>query len=396
MANSELALWRYGVIAPLLHRAEGRSLSEMARELAAQVRFGPDAEPALVSAETILRWYREYQQSGLEGLERQGRSDRGRSRALDESSAATLLDLSAEHADWTVKAVHGEAQKLLGKALPIKAVYRLLKGHRRAAAEIPQHRARPIGVPQVLWLADTWHGPVVYGPGRTTHKSYLIAFLDDASRAVMAGQFYLRDDVASMMSVFRQALLSRGVPNQLITDNGANYRSRAMRTACARLKIRLIAAPVGAWSWKARLERFNLTVKLQLPPKLPQSPTLEDLRTAWARFVAEYHACPHGGLLRALGRETSPLNFYLENLPPDVRQVSELSLDDLLLVEETRRVNRDGTIRVAGRLFEVSSADADLAGTHVVVRFNPANPARVFYRPARDARASYREAFPVR
>jgi transposase len=394
MENSELALWRYSILAPLLHLPEGSSLTQTARELAAQVKFGPDAEPVMVSAETILRWYREYQQSGLDGLERQDRCDRGRSRALDDAAAALLLDLSAEHADWTIKAVHREAQKLLGKALPIKALYRLLRGHGKARTEVPQHRARPLGVPQVLWLVDTWHGPIVTGPGRATHKSYLLVFLDDASRAVMAGQFFLRDDVPSLMTVFRQALLSRGAPTKMITDNGANYRSRAMRTACARLKIHLVHAPVGAWSWKARLERFNLTVKLQLSPKLGPSPTLEDLRAAWARFVAEYHASKHEGLSRALGRDMSPLNFYLENLPQDVRQVSELSLDDLMQVEETRRVNRDGTLRVAGKLWEVSSAD--LAGAHVVVRFNPANPARVWYRPARETRASYQEAFAIR
>lgn len=390
--NSELALWRYSVIAPLLHRAPGVSLTQMARELAAQVKTGPHGEPVMVSIETLLRWFRNYQQAGLDGLERDVRADQGRSRALDATTVALLLDLAADHPDWTIKAIHREAQKQSGKALPIKAVYRLLKGHGRAMAQVSEHRHRPVGVPQVLWLADTWYGPLVYGPHRAARKTYLLAFLDDASRAVMAGQFFFRDDVASLMTVFRQALLARGVPNQLITDNGSNYRSRAMRTACARLKIHLIPAPKGAWSWKARLERFNLTVKLQLVPKLSKFPTMQDLQTAWARFVAEYHAAQHDGLKKAGVEPTAPLAFYLAHLPEDVRQVSELSVDDLLQVEEIRRVNLDSTIRVAAKLFEVR---AGLAGSRVVVRFNPANPARVFYRPAQNSQASFEEAFGV-
>lgn len=390
--TNEQALWRYGMIAPMLHRPSGASLSEMAREIAAQTRYGPSGEPVAVSAPTLLRWFRLYEQEGLDGLSRQERSDRGRPRALSESEIASVLDLASEHPQWTIKAVHREAQNQFGKPLPVKALYRLLKGHGKHAGVVV-HPKRPIGVPQVLWLADTWYGPVVYGPRRRAQKTYLLAFLDDASRAVMAGQFFFRDDVASLVTVFRQALLSRGAPNQIITDNGANYRSRVMRTACAKLKIHLIHAPKGQWSWKARLERFNLTVKLQLVPRLPAFPTMQDLQTAWARFQSEYHVAKHKGLSEALGQDTAPLDFYLGHLPADVRQVSELSLDDLLQVEETRRVNRDGTIRVAGRIFEIREPVGRT--THVSVRFNPANPVRAFYRPLQDPRASFREAFPI-
>lgn len=388
MANSELAIWRFSLIAPLLHLVSGTSLSERARELAAQAKTGPNGEPTLVSVETMLRWFRAYQAEGLDGLENQPRADRGRSRALDQETMVVLWDLAGEHPDWTIKAIHKEAQKELGKAIPIKPVYRLLAGRRRAQHPPEEHRHRPIGVVQTLWLADTWHGPNVLGERRQIHKSYLIAFMDDASRAVMAGQFGLRDDVAHLIVVFRQALLARGLPHRIITDNGSNYHSRVMRTACATLGIHLVHAPVGAATWKARLERFWLTVKEQI--NVPANPRLQDLQTAWARFLAEYHASPHRGLQEALGKSTSPLDYYLTNLPPEVKQVSELKLDDLLQIEETRRVNPDGTIRVARRVFEVR---APLAGTHVRVRFNPCNPARVWYRPAQDSRASFQEAF---
>jgi transposase len=223
--NSERALWRYSLIAPLLHRPEGVSLTQLARELAAQTKRGPDGEPLLVSTETILRWFRLYHAEGLDGLENQIRSDRGRPRALDAPTRALLLDLAALRGDWTIKAIHKEAQKRLGKAVPLKPVYRLLQGRRRAGLLPDERRRRPIGIPQVLWLADTWYGPEVLGPGRKVLKTYLIAFLDDASRAVMAGQFGLRDDVPHLVAVLRQALLARGLPNRIITDNGSNYRS---------------------------------------------------------------------------------------------------------------------------------------------------------------------------
>ena len=42
MDASELALWRYSVIAPLLHRPPSASLSGTARDLATQVKQRPD------------------------------------------------------------------------------------------------------------------------------------------------------------------------------------------------------------------------------------------------------------------------------------------------------------------------------------------------------------------
>ncbi len=56
MPDDELALWRFSLIAPLLHRGPHVSLTEMARQLAAEVRQGPDGTPVAASADTLLRW----------------------------------------------------------------------------------------------------------------------------------------------------------------------------------------------------------------------------------------------------------------------------------------------------------------------------------------------------
>ncbi|NQT91973.1 MAG: transposase, partial [Lentisphaerae bacterium] len=218
MLQSELSLWRFSLIAPLLHRAPGVSLSEMARQLSAEVKHGPDGAPVLLSAETLLRWLRRYREGGLAALENQTRCDRGHSRALDADTVARIEELSAEHPAWTVKAIHRRLQHELGKPVPLKPVYRLLRGRKRVAAK-EAFRKRPPGVPQVLWLADTMHGPQVYGPRRKKRKSYLIALLDDASRAIMAAAFTLSDSVQSLMPVLREGILARGLPHRLLVDN---------------------------------------------------------------------------------------------------------------------------------------------------------------------------------
>lgn len=391
MPDAERALWRFSLIAPLLHRAPNVSLTEMARQLAAEVKHGLDGAPVLVSTETLLRWLRHYQQGGLAALENRPRSDRGRCRALDPDIVAQVLALADREPTWTVVAVHRQLQRDLGRALPLKPVYRLLKGRQRVA-DTDARRRRPPGVPQVLWLADTLHGPAVYGPRRTKHKSFLLAVFDDASRTVMGSAFTRRDNVTALMPVLRDAVLARGIPHRLLVDNGANYRSRVLRTACAHLGIHLVHAAAYRPTSKARLERFFLTVRQQMLPRLPEFSTLEQVNTEWARFVAEYHGTPHSTLTQLMGRPTTPLDFYLRFLPDDVRYPPQIDLADLFLVEATRRVAADATVRVGARIWEVR---AELVGEHVLVRFNPEDPQRVLYRSVTQPDEPFETAFPV-
>lgn len=392
METSDLALWRYSVIAPLLHAAPSTSKTELARALAMEAKRGANGEAATLSPQTVLRWYRAYRAHGLSGLEKRLRKDRGSRRALPEEAHERLLALAEAHPEWTVRTIHREAEKQLGRPVSASAAYRLLVGHRRRTRAAKRTPPRPIGVPQMLWLADTMYGPSVWGPKRTRRKTYLIALMDDASRAIMAGRFTTRDDVAGVIPVLRDAILARGCPSRLLCDNGANYRSRVVQTACAHLGIHLVYATPYHPQSKARLERFFLTVRLRLLATLPSATTLESLNAAWARFLADYHAEPHSTLSDAEGRPTSPLSYYLTHLPNDVRMVREVTLDELFVVEETRRVARDGTVSVGAHLFEM---DLALAGGRVVVRFNPSDPSRVLYRPFEKTSASFVPAFPV-
>ena len=236
------------------------------------------------------------------------------------------------------------------------------------------------------------HGPAVYGVRRQKHKSFLLVVFDDASRAVMASAFARHDNVAALMPVLRDALLARGLPHRLLVDNGANYRSRVLRTACAHLGIHLVYATAYRPTAKARLERFYLTVRLMMLPRLPAFPSLETVRTEGARFVAEYHDTPHSSLTRLMDKPTTPLDFYLSQLPDHVQYPPALELADLFLIEATRRVNADTTIRGASRYGEVDPA---LVGQHLLVRFNPEAPERVLYRPLEKPHDPFQHAFLV-
>ena len=86
----------------------------------------------------------------------------------------------------------------------------------------------------------------------------------------------------------------------------------------------------------------------------------------WAWVEGEYHQSPH----RGLDGET-PLDRWAAT-GADVRYPNPgPDFDDLFLFEVKRRVMKDRTVSLNGRLYEV---DALLVGHTVVLRYDPAAP----------------------
>ena len=94
------------------------------------------------------------------------------------------------------------------------------------------------------------------GAGRQRHKTYLIAFIDDATRVIPYAAFARGENTAAFLPVFKQALIRRGLPHRLFVDNGANYRSQHLALVCAKLGIALIHARPYQPAGKGKIERW--------------------------------------------------------------------------------------------------------------------------------------------
>jgi len=94
--------------------------------------------------------------------------------------------------------------------------------------------------PNEMWIGDTLHGPAVGGK-----KSYLFAFIDDHSRAVMGARWSHHDDVVRMAAGFRPALQARGVPRSCYLDNGSPFVDAWLLRACGVLGVKLIHSRPG-------------------------------------------------------------------------------------------------------------------------------------------------------
>ncbi len=223
-----------------------------------------------------------------------------------------------------------------------------------------------------LWMSDVLHGPKVGGQGsdqRRRAKSYLIAFLDDATRLVPHAAFTLSENAATFLPVFKQALLKRGVPTRLYVDNGSNYRCQHLAVICATLGIQLIHARPYQPQGKGKVERLFRTCRAQLLPALDDADTqsLDALNARLAVWVeSEYHLSPH----RSLDGDT-PLQRWAKDAA-NVRQLNpQTDLDSLFRFRLKRRVNKDRTVSLNATLYEVEAA---LVGETIVLLHDPNLP----------------------
>jgi len=69
--------------------------------------------------------------------------------------------------------------------------------------------------------------PSVPGPdGRRKKKTYLVAFIDDATRVITHAQIAFTENTRGFLPAFKVTLLKRGLPQRRFVDNGANLNER--------------------------------------------------------------------------------------------------------------------------------------------------------------------------
>jgi len=372
-----VALFRYGVIADLVRLEPGvEGLYHRIAEKADAQYDIPGTSRTRVAAETIRHWIKRYRAGGFDALLPKPRADRGRPRKIPDDIAELLIAIKEEHPKFSVRMViqHARDNAHLPEDLELAAstVHRLLarEGLMRKDPSSPSSNDRrrfAFVRAGELWMSDVMHGPSVVVDGRRKRKSYLIAFLDDATRVVPYAAFTLSESTHAFLPVFKQALLRRGLPARLYVDNGAQFRSHHLALVCAKLGIALIHARPYQPQGKGKLERWFRSVRAQLLTRLTEDDlaSLEALnRRLWTYVEGEYHHAPHRGI-----DADTPLERWART--GEQARFPDSNLDELFLFEVQRRVQKDRTVSLNGVVYEV---DAALVGEKVTLRFDPAAP----------------------
>jgi len=245
----ELGLWRYGIISPLLHRdANSFPTGELLDQASWQRYVHPNGSHITLSAETIRKWLYRYIGGGLPALTGQTRSDKGKHQIPD-NIAYAMVTIRKEHPRWTIARIIkelGQTDKWNGHKPSRSSIYRFAKAHnlQRDPHLHPEMNVRPFAFDHFgqLWVADFLHGPKLF-KDRKKHKTYLHAILDDSSRFIVHGGFYLTESVEPLIYDLMGAVRRFGIPQRFYTDNGSAYVSRHLKTLCARNGIDLVHTP---------------------------------------------------------------------------------------------------------------------------------------------------------
>ena len=374
--QKQIAVFRFGVISdfvnhPNLERGEQESLLRQKSERAWQIPF---SERTRLSRSTIASWIRRYQQSGgkLESLYPRPRNDRGRTRALDEDTIAVLLTLRREMPKATVPSLILEVnrRRLIkpGLLLSPATVYRLFHKEglfRPAEPPAIDRRKFEAELPNDIWQSDAMHGPMVVVTGKK-RKSYLFSFIDDMSRLITHGEFFLSERLDSYLGALRLALLKRGLPRKLYVDNGPAFRSTHLHEITASLGIALIHSKPYKPQGRGKIERFFQTVQRQFLPGF-KGTTLQELNEAFDAWLRDcYHSRPHS----ATG--LSPLKRFADHM--ECLRPAPANLEDYFRKRARRRVANDRSISLNGNLYE---APVSLIGKQVTLLYHDHDPARI-------------------
>jgi len=374
-----IALFRYGLIAELVHLPPGtKGLAKQLAERAARDYSIPGSTRTRVAGETLRDWLQAYRRGGFAALVPKPRADRGQARALPAAVVEALLTTKEENPKLSVQLVIREARKSpdvpAELPLPASTVHRLLARHGlmdKPKEEPGERDRRRFAFAQAgeLWMSDVMHGPSVVVGDRTKRKTYLIAFIDDATRVIAHAAFALSENTATFLPVLQQAILKRGLPQRLYVDNGANYRSQHLALVCAKLSIALIHARPYHPQGKGKIERWFKTVRAQVLTRLVPEDTASLAainRRLGAWIEGEYHHTPHRGL-----QGLTPLEQWAQSAEGVRFPEPGLDLPELFLFEAKRKVQKDRTVSLNGVVYEV---DAALVGETVTLRFDPSAP----------------------
>jgi putative transposase len=345
----DVALFRYRLIAEALEpQLSTKQRGALVRAIAGKVHTGPAGSPVQVSRKSLDRWIRAWRAGGFEALCPAPRS-------VPPRTDAQVLALAAALKKENPARTAAQVRRILAAQGGSTPSERTLQRHFvREEINTPRvatvHGRFEAEAPNLLWIGDVLHGPVVAG-----RKTYLFAFIDDHSRLITGCRWGYSEDSLHLAEALRRAIGVSGVPSRLYVDNGACFVDETLPRYCAKLGIRLVHTPPYQPQGRGKIERFFETVRGQFlveisPDGQPAPGRLvpADLAELGGRFQTwlqrEYHLHTHS--------ETgmTPLARWGSAAP---RRVSGPDLEAAFLWEATRSVHaKTAQIKFHGNVYE--------------------------------------------
>lgn len=370
---------RFSIIGELLASPpEPGQLRGRLEQLAARTWQHPTTgEPVRFGVSTLERWLylaRKHPEDPFGALARKVRKGAGQRPSVGPRLEAALRKQYAAHPKWSYKLHHDNLRALVRSDPPLgplpsyttltrfmkeRGMTRRRRRRKRdaAAPEIEPREQRLFEVSHVggLWHFDFHPGSRhVLTPDGKWNEVKALGVLDDKSRACGHLQWYTRESAETLCHTLRQAILKRGLPRAVMSDNGTPMLAAETTQGLERLGILHHTTLPYHPEQNAKQETFWDIVEGRLMAMLEgeRELTLELLGRATQAWVEQdYHRSVH----EEIGM--TPLEAFVAG--PSVMRPSPCSdaLRRAFRRQETRTQRRsDGTLTVQGVRFEVPAA----------------------------------------
>jgi transposase InsO family protein len=332
-----------------------------------------EGNPRQFTWRTIQTWYYRYKNHGITGMTHQPRKDKGQVRKVTPEELLEALSAAKPHFHnqrTNKRALYRfciEKGLLHPDRIAQTTFYRFLREYDLLAPAAEDNKKRlafSMKYANQLWQADTMFGPYVdtavsLGSRR---QAKLIAFIDDASRVLCHGEFFFEENVDTLVQAIRAAFYKRGVPEQLLVDNGSIYCCQEITLICARVGCILRHTAVRDAAAKGKIERFFRRVRDQFLVRTLDLSSLAALNRQFSHWVEnDYNAVAHDAIgmkpIDRFGIDLARVRF----LAPSEHN------DELFYAEATRKVKKDNTFSFAGRRYETP---VDLRGKEIQLRYD--------------------------
>src|SRR4030067_2081463 len=263
----KIATFRFGIIADFVNGArldygEKEQLLVNKCENSYEIPFSKHQR---IARSTIAKWVQDYKRGGyqIEALYPKIRKDRGQIRSVPTHIKLAIKELKHEDPTLTLPTIITalKHKRLSGaeEKVNMSSLYRYWNNEELHSLNTTAEDKRlfEAKLPNEIWQRDVMYGQMVRTEtGGKNRQSYLIAILDDHSRLIIHGEFYLSEGRESFLNWWRLAILRRGLPQKLYIDNGSCFRALHLEQTAAQLGIAIKHSRPYTPQGRGKIERW--------------------------------------------------------------------------------------------------------------------------------------------
>ena len=315
-----------------------------------------------VSRQAVHKWIARYEAGGLPALADRSHKPQSCAHQIAPELEALICELRRLHPGWGPRRIlHQLGRKGIDPLPGRSSIYRCLKRHnlvelRRRKKRRDEFRRWERDRPMQLWQMDVMVG-VMLDDG-TDLK--VVTGIDDHSRFCVAAGLVTRATSRAVCEVFKASLLTYGVPDEVLTDNGKVFTGRfgphraevMFDRMCRENGISHKLTAPRSPTTTGKIERFHQSLRKEFLVDRT-FPTIDVAQKELDAWVHDYNnERPHQSLEMAVPAE----RFRLVPATKDPHSVPVYSEEDQNGQWVLRRVGSNGVMSVDNQMFSVGNA----------------------------------------